>query len=68
MRLSNNLMYQSSVNKILEGQQGVANAQERVTTGKSIYRPLKARLLTHKQHYILIKFKQTSSILKILIS
>jgi flagellar hook-associated protein 3 FlgL len=34
MRLSNNLMYQSSVNKILEGQQGVANAQERVTTGK----------------------------------
>ena len=34
MRLSNNLMYQNSVNKILEGQQGVANAQERVTTGK----------------------------------
>tara|TARA_B100000700_G_scaffold217014_1_gene238739 strand:+ start:930 stop:2183 length:1254 start_codon:yes stop_codon:yes gene_type:complete len=32
MRLSNNLMYQSSVNKILEGQQGVANAQERVNT------------------------------------
>lgn len=34
MRLSNNLMYQNSVNKILEGQQGVADAQERVTTGK----------------------------------
>ncbi len=34
MRLSNNLMYQSSVNKILEGQQGVANAQERVNTGQ----------------------------------
>ncbi len=34
MRLSNNLMYQGSINKILDGQQGVANAQERVTTGK----------------------------------
>lgn len=34
MRLSNNLMYQSSINKILEGQQGVANAQERITTGQ----------------------------------
>lgn len=34
MRLSNNLMYQTSINKILENQQGVANAQERVTTGQ----------------------------------
>ncbi|BDF95030.1 flagellar hook-associated protein FlgL [Pseudoalteromonas sp. KAN5] len=34
MRLSNNQMYQSNINKILDGQQGVANAQERVTTGK----------------------------------
>ncbi|WP_024611508.1 flagellar hook-associated protein FlgL [Pseudoalteromonas sp. TB64] len=34
MRLSNNLMYQSSINKILDGQQGVANAQERVNTGQ----------------------------------
>lgn len=34
MRLSNNLLYQNSVNKMLDGQQGVANAQERVTTGK----------------------------------
>ncbi|MEI5638172.1 MULTISPECIES: flagellar hook-associated protein FlgL [unclassified Pseudoalteromonas] len=34
MRISNNMMYQNSVNKILEGQQGVVNAQERVTTGK----------------------------------
>ncbi|BBW92232.1 flagellar hook-associated protein FlgL [Pseudoalteromonas sp. PS1M3] len=34
MRLSNNLMYQSNINKILDNQQGVANAQERVTTGK----------------------------------
>ena len=34
MRLSNNLIYQSSINKILDGQQGVANAQERVNTGQ----------------------------------
>ena len=34
MRLSNNLLYQNSVNKMLDGQQGVANAQERVATGK----------------------------------
>lgn len=34
MRLSNNLMYQSNINKILDGQQGVASAQERVTTGQ----------------------------------
>ncbi|MBB1295899.1 flagellar hook-associated protein FlgL [Pseudoalteromonas sp. SR41-7] len=34
MRLSNNLMYQNNINKILDNQQGVANAQERVTTGK----------------------------------
>lgn len=32
MRLSNNLLYQTSVNKILENQQSVANAQERVNT------------------------------------
>ena len=34
MRLSNNLMYQNNINKILDNQQGVANAQERVTTGE----------------------------------
>ncbi|UOB74369.1 flagellar hook-associated protein FlgL [Pseudoalteromonas sp. APM04] len=34
MRLSNNLMYQSNINKILDNQQRVANAQEQVTTGK----------------------------------
>jgi len=34
MRLSNNLMYQNNINKMLENQQGVASAQERVTTGK----------------------------------
>jgi flagellar hook-associated protein 3 FlgL len=34
MRLSNNLMYQNNINKILDNQQGVTNAQERVTTGK----------------------------------
>lgn len=34
MRLSNNLMYQNNINKILENQQGVASAQERVTSGK----------------------------------
>ena len=28
MRLSNNLMYQNNINKILDNQQGVANAQE----------------------------------------
>ena len=32
MRLSNNLMYQNSINKILQNQNGVANAQERVNT------------------------------------
>lgn len=32
MRLSNNLMYQNNINKILDNQQGVANAQERVNT------------------------------------
>ncbi|HEA16021.1 MAG TPA: flagellar hook-associated protein 3, partial [Pseudoalteromonas prydzensis] len=32
--LSNNLMYQNNINKILDNQQGVANAQERVTTGE----------------------------------
>ncbi|ATC85725.1 flagellar hook-associated protein FlgL [Pseudoalteromonas arctica] len=34
MRLSNNLMYQNNINKILDNQQGVASAQERVTTGE----------------------------------
>jgi len=34
MRLSNNLMYQNSINKILQNQNGVANAQERVNTGQ----------------------------------
>ena len=34
MRLSNNLMYKNNINKILDNQQGVANAQERVTTGE----------------------------------
>ena len=34
MRLSNNLMYQNNINKILENQQNVAGAQERVTTGQ----------------------------------
>jgi len=34
MRLSNNLMYQNNINKILDSQQSVANAQEQVTTGK----------------------------------
>jgi flagellar hook-associated protein 3 FlgL len=34
MRLSNNLMYQNSINNILKNQQGVASAQERVTTGE----------------------------------
>ncbi len=34
MRLSNNLMYQNNINKILDNQQSVANAQEQVTTGK----------------------------------
>ena len=34
MRLSNNLMYQNNINKILENQQSVAGAQERVTTGQ----------------------------------
>lgn len=34
MRLSNNLMYQGNINKILENQQNVANAQERANTGK----------------------------------
>ena len=34
MRLSNNLMYQNNINKILDNQQGVAGAQERVNTGQ----------------------------------
>jgi flagellar hook-associated protein 3 FlgL len=34
MRLSNNLMYQNNINKILDSQQSVANAQEQVTTGQ----------------------------------
>ena len=34
MRLSNNLMYQNNINKILDNQQSVANAQEQVTTGE----------------------------------
>lgn len=34
MRLSNNLMYQNNINKILDNQQSVANVQEQVTTGK----------------------------------
>lgn len=34
MRLSNNLMYQNNINKILENQQNVAGAQERVNTGQ----------------------------------
>ena len=34
MRLSNNLMYQNNINKILDNQQSVANAQEQVTTDK----------------------------------
>lgn len=34
MRLSNNLMYQNNINKILDNQQGVAGALERVTTGQ----------------------------------
>lgn len=34
MRLSNNLMYQNNINKILDNQQGVASAQERVNTGQ----------------------------------
>ncbi|KPV96719.1 flagellar hook-associated protein FlgL [Pseudoalteromonas sp. P1-11] len=34
MRLSNNLMYQNNINKILDNQQSVANAQEQVTTGQ----------------------------------
>ncbi|WMS89961.1 flagellar hook-associated protein FlgL [Pseudoalteromonas sp. HL-AS1] len=34
MRLSNNLMYQNGTDKILENQQRVADAQERVNTGK----------------------------------
>ncbi|MBO7926713.1 flagellar hook-associated protein FlgL [Pseudoalteromonas sp. K222D] len=34
MRLSNNLMYQNNINKILQNQNGVANAQERVNTGQ----------------------------------
>jgi len=34
MRLSNNLMYQNNINKILDSQQSVASAQERVTSGK----------------------------------
>ena len=34
MRLSNNLMYQSGISKILENQTGVSNAQERVNTGQ----------------------------------
>jgi flagellar hook-associated protein 3 FlgL len=34
MRLSNNLMYQTGTDKILESQQQVADAQERVNTGK----------------------------------
>ncbi len=34
MRLSNNLMYQSQINKILDNQQGVAGALERANTGQ----------------------------------
>ncbi|WP_372763103.1 flagellar hook-associated protein FlgL [Pseudoalteromonas sp.] len=34
MRLSNNLMYQNSINKILQNQNGVASAQQRVNTGQ----------------------------------
>ena len=34
MRLSNNLMYQNNINKILQNQQGVNKAQEQVTTGQ----------------------------------
>ncbi|MBQ4797791.1 flagellar hook-associated protein FlgL [Pseudoalteromonas sp. MMG006] len=34
MRLSNNLMYQNNINKILDSQQSVANAQEQVNTGE----------------------------------
>lgn len=34
MRLSNNLMYQSGISKILENQTDVSNAQERVNTGQ----------------------------------
>ncbi|MBH0028562.1 flagellar hook-associated protein FlgL [Pseudoalteromonas sp. SWN29] len=36
MRLSNNLMYQNNINKILENQQGVSRAQEQVNTQKRI--------------------------------
>jgi flagellar hook-associated protein 3 FlgL len=34
MRLSNNLIYQGSINSILDGQVNVADAQERITSGQ----------------------------------
>ena len=34
MRLSNNLIFQNSINKVLENQQSVASAQQRVNSGK----------------------------------
>ena len=36
MRLSNNLMYQSSLNSILNNQQNVSKAQEQVNTQKRV--------------------------------
>ena len=57
MRLSNNLMYQNSINKILQNQNGVANAQERVNTGQKYLSTSEAPAAYRKLCCIPIKYK-----------